>query len=289
MHCETFYWYSKDGTKISACSWTTDKQPVRAVIGIVHGLGEHRGCYEHVAAYFTSYGYAVMAFDQRGHGETEGKKMYTPSYEELLENVDILIKEMDTRYPDAPALLYSHSMGGNITLNYLIRYRPKVIGAIVASPWLKLMWRPPSLAMLWGIAREQLQPNYRYPGMNQRATSDPVMLQRYTQDPLRYGMITPTLFSCVHRAGRIALTQAHKLRTPILLMHGEADLITSAKASAKFADRADARYCTFHSWAGFRHELHTEKGRDQVMARTVAWMEEQLDQSSNQRDKRLEQ
>src|SRR5689334_23215189 len=105
-------WLCADGTKMFACEWTPEgHEPIKDVIGLVHGMGEHMGRYGHVADRLTAEGYAVIGFDQRGHGQTEGKRGHIPRYESLFEGIDNVIALADRIHKDLPLYLYGHSMG----------------------------------------------------------------------------------------------------------------------------------------------------------------------------------
>ena len=67
---EEFSWQTPDGLKLFAQLWQPKTAPVRAVIALVHGLGEHSARYQHVAQWLTENRYAVVAYDQRGHGRS---------------------------------------------------------------------------------------------------------------------------------------------------------------------------------------------------------------------------
>ncbi|QGG54936.1 lysophospholipase [Paenibacillus sp. FSL W8-1187] len=270
MSYEELSWKSRDGVSIYGCRWMPEGEPVAAV-GIVHGLGEHCGAYAHVASFFTERGFAVIAFDQRGHGRTEGRRGDCPGYDALLEPVERIVEDMQRRWPGLPRFLFCHSMGGNVALNFMLRRRPPLAGAVVAGPWLKLAPAPPPAKLLWGRLRERMQPGYRLVGANRRGTSDPDMQRRYDEDPLRHGRITLRTFAAVSQAGRWALSHAPELSVPLLLMHGGADRITSPRASRRFAQRAGER-CSYREWPGFRHELHAEAGRQEVLACAADWM-----------------
>ena len=55
------------------------------MVCLVHGLGEHSGRYAHLATALTGAGYALLAFDLRGHGQSGGPRGHAPFYEVLLE------------------------------------------------------------------------------------------------------------------------------------------------------------------------------------------------------------
>ena len=58
-----------DGLSFYAQGWEPDARP-KAVIALVHGLGEHVGRYSHVGKALTDAGYVLVGFDLRGHGKT---------------------------------------------------------------------------------------------------------------------------------------------------------------------------------------------------------------------------
>lgn len=68
-----FGWQTEDGLQLYAQGWQPDTEP-RGVICLVHGLGEHSGRYAHLAAFLNQAGYALLTFDLRGHGKSEGRR-----------------------------------------------------------------------------------------------------------------------------------------------------------------------------------------------------------------------
>jgi alpha-beta hydrolase superfamily lysophospholipase len=278
MSHKSLEWLCADGTRMYACEWCLDPaETAIAVIGIVHGMGEHTGRYTHVAKMLNAEGYAVLGFDQRGHGRTEGKRGHTPSYQALLEGVDLMLAEAQRRYPAIPVFLYGHSMGGNVTLNYLLRRQPRLAGAIVTGPWLKLAFKPPSLQAAVGRMIEWIYPKFtnHRPMVAENLTSDPAMIKRYVQDKLGHGQITAKFYFGVHRAGHWALAHADQLSVPLLLMHGGDDYVTSLVASKQFAEQAGSR-CTWVEWPGFKHEIHNEIGREKVFIVIRRWLNERI-------------
>jgi alpha-beta hydrolase superfamily lysophospholipase len=276
MNWEEFEWRCKDGTRMYACEWKPAGQP-KAVIGIVHGMGEHAVRYSHVAEMLNAEGYAVLTFDQRGHGRTEGKRGHVASYEELLEGVDLMVGEMGRRHPQLPLFLFGHSMGGNVTINYLLKRKPGLTGAIISGPWLKLAFQPSQLKVISARLIAWIVPKFTEsrPMQGDHLTSDPVMLKRYREDPLGHGSITARFFTSVRRAGLWALAYASELTVPTLLMHGGSDQVTSIQASRQFAEKA-GKLCEFMEWPGFKHELHNELKREEVFSVMRSWLRERI-------------
>lgn len=271
-------WTCKDGTRMYGCVWHPDNATaVKAVVGFVHGMGEHMGRYAHVAEMLNEAGYAVIGFDQRGHGRTEGKRGHAPTYEALLEGVGLLLEEAADRYQGLPVFLLAHSMGGNVALNYMLREQPGIKGAIVIGPWLKLAFKPPSLQVVLGRIIERIYPKYtnNRPMKAANLTTDPVMIARYLNDPLGHGQITAKFFFSMLRAGRWAIDNAAKLSVPTLIMHATEDRVTSPAASRQFAEQAGS-ICEWTGWDGFQHELLNEIRREEVFEVIRDWLADRL-------------
>ena len=84
---------AQDGTHLVVVDWPLSKGPVRGVVLIVHGLGEHAWRYDHVAERLNSWGFAVRAYDQFGHGESMGQRGALPSEDRLLSDLAEVVDE----------------------------------------------------------------------------------------------------------------------------------------------------------------------------------------------------
>ena len=98
MNHEEFGWLTDDGLKIYAQVWLPEDE-VRAVVCLVHGLGEHSGRYKQLPIDLNDSGFVLIGYDQRGHGKSEGKRGHTPSYEAYLSDITKLLQESAKRFP----------------------------------------------------------------------------------------------------------------------------------------------------------------------------------------------
>lgn len=273
-----------DGQRLFACEWRADTDaPRRGVVCIVHGMGEHSGRYGHIAAAFAAAGYAVLAHDQRGHGRTAGKRGHTPSYEALLDDVGLLLRLAEQRYPGLPRFLYGHSMGGNVVLGFVLRKQPPLAGVIATSPWLKLAFAPPPAKVR--LARIM---NRLWPSFSDSAGLNPADLYRpaeataaYRSDPYVHDAISVRFFTALHAAGLWSLAHADRLTIPLLLMHGTADRICSFEASSQFAEAAPRELRTFRTWEDGYHELHNEPFQQEVIKSIISWTNERLERTTS--------
>ncbi|MCS6844193.1 MAG: lysophospholipase [Caldilineales bacterium] len=268
-------WRSADGLLLVGRCWEPDDQP-KAVVCLVHGLGEHCGRYAHVAAALNNAGYAVLACDKRGHGRSEGKRGYVPSYDALMDDIGLLLEQAAQRFPGKPRFLYGHSLGGNEVLNYALRRRPDVVGVVSTSPGLRPGFKPPALQLAAGRLMNRLWPAFTMPnGLEMDALCrDPAVIAAYQADPLNHDRLSARLGIGLLEAGEWAIAHAAEFPVPLLLMHGTGDRLTSPQASVEFASRAPR--CTLQLWEGLYHETHNDPEKDQVIAFMVRWLDEHV-------------
>ncbi|MEH0156629.1 lysophospholipase [Limibacter armeniacum] len=271
-----FSWETKDKVVLEGKGWMPDNQQPKAIICMVHGFGEHIGRYEHVAKFFNTHGYGFIGYDLRGHGKSGGKRGVVPSYDSLMENITEFLALVHSKFEGIPIILYGHSMGGNLVTVYTLRERPSIVKAvIVTSPWLRLTNTPAKPVVMVGKVIGNLLPSFTLPTklVPEDLSSDLTVGRKYQDDPLVHGKISSMLFSGVNDAGQWALLNANLLKHPLLLMHGNADNITSHKASEEFIRNAPSDLVTYKSWNGMRHELHNEMVKDKVLEEELQFIQ----------------
>jgi len=260
-----------DGLGLFAREWC----PEEAVLGVVcvfHGLGEHGGQYEEVAKALADQCVALIAIDQRGHGRSGGQRGHTPSYGALLDDVDALLAGAAERHPDVPRFLYGQSLGGNLVLNHAIRRQPDVAGVVATGPWLRLTNDLVWYKRLLGTILEPIWPTLTFSTSNDREEIlEEVGLRRNAE--LFHNLISLRLLMRTRQAGIWAERHAGLLRTPALLIHGEADPVTDPHASLEFARRAGPR-CRAIFLPGVGHNAHEED--DSTIPTIVDWVAERL-------------
>jgi len=271
-------WTSTDGMPLVGRCWEPTGEP-RAVVCLVHGLGEHCGRYAHVAAALNDAGYAVLACDQRGHGRSGGKRGFTPSYEALMNDIGLLLGQAEQRFPGKPRFLYGHSLGGNEVINYALRRRPDLAGVVSASPGLRTAFKPPALQLATGRLMNRLWPAFTMSnGLELAALSrDPAVIAAYQADPLVHDRLSARLGMGLLESGEWAIAHAAEFPLPLLLMHGTADRLTSHQASQQFAAKAPT--CTLKLWEGLYHETHNEPEKGEVIGFVVGWLTSQAQTS----------
>jgi len=249
------------------------ERETEAVVCIVHGMGEHGGRYRHVAEAFRQEGIAAYAIDQRGHGNTSGKRGHASSVQQLANDAADLIKWAALQHPGLPVFLYGHSMGGNVALSCALRLQPPICGLILSSPWLRLAFDPPGYKVAVGRAIGTVWPSLTMQTGLKGGTlyRNEDLRDRDREDGLLHNRISAGLYFSLLAEGDRSLRTAGELSVPLLLLHGTADAVTSYAASKELASRL-GEACTFVSREGGYHELHNDIGAQEVLAMTAAWI-----------------
>lgn len=263
-----------DGQTFFAQGWEP-AGALRAVVCLIHGLGEHSGRYAHVAGALNAAGYAVLTFDLRGHGRTAGLRGHIPHYELAMDDIGRLLAEAARRYAGIPRFLYGHSLGGALVLNYMLRRRPDLAGVVVTSPGLRPGVVPPAWKTTVGRIMYRLWPTFIMDnGLDmQNLARDPAVLQACAADPLNHSHLSARLGIDILDAGAWALAHAAEFPpVPLLLMQGTADHLVSPEATQAFAAQVPGE-CTLKLWEGFYHETHNEPERAEVLSYVIAWLD----------------
>ncbi len=272
-------WTDQQGLKFYSKGWEPDRKP-KAVVALVHGLGEHIGRYANLGQAFSNAGYAVMGFDLRGHGQSGGLRGHTPSVDAYLQDIDLLLEHVHARYPGLPTFLYGHSLGGILVLNYGLRRKPDLSGVVVTGAALHsaLESQPVKVMMakvLGAIAPTTLIPS----GLVTSALSrDPAVEPAYLSDPLVHDRVSLGFGKVMIAVTKWTLEHASEFPLPLLLMQGTEDQIALPSSSKEFAAALGGK-AKLVLWDHLYHELHNEPEKAQVLQTAIDWMDERLKQA----------
>lgn len=267
------------GNNLSGLYWQAEN-PIATII-LVHGFGEHISRYDHVAQQFVKENISVIGVDLIGHGNSTGKRGHVNSIKDYFGCIDSMVNHVRQEDKKLPLILYGHSMGGNLALNYLISNEERKFCCVLAtSPWLKLAIEPSTTQLFLAKTMNKI-----YPSLQQTAALDfkdissVVEVQNdYANDPLNHDKISVRLFNEIYKNGLLAIEKAATIKIPVLIAHGDADAITSPVGSDEFA--TNCPQALLKIWPGLRHETHNEHNKAEVIVFYVNWVKEKL---ANQR------
>ncbi len=270
-HFETS-WQSADGLKIYAQGWepdigsNNDQSPVKGVVCLIHGIGEHTSRFAHVAEYLVREGYVLFGSDWRGHGKSEGQRGHIPSIEAVLKDIDVVIAEAKQRYPRKPLFLYGQSLGAIMVLYYGLQRKPDIKGIIASSPALHTSLDEQPLKIMAAKVLGSIVPRMSlHSGVSPFLMSrDNDVVRHYIHDPMVHYRITLGFGKIMIGVRKWVLENAAAFPLPLLLMHGKDDLLAYPSGSTQFAASINEK-CKLVLWENAFHELHNEPEKSEVL------------------------
>jgi alpha-beta hydrolase superfamily lysophospholipase len=131
---------SPTGASLNLLSTLAASAP-RGVVQINHGLAEHAARYDRFAGVLAARGFHVYAHDHRGHGGTTAPDAPAGSFAgpgepaggggKVIADVLAVHDEIARRHPRLPVVLFGHSMGGLIGMNFVHRHATRIAAAAI--------------------------------------------------------------------------------------------------------------------------------------------------------------
>jgi acylglycerol lipase len=270
---ETRVFAGAGGTKIFAQSWRPAAEP-RGALVIHHGLKSHGTHYTELATRLAQQGFAVHALDMRGHGRSAGARATLDSFDDLMDDLDTVVRGAIAESRGRPVFVAGHSVGGAVVTLYALERKPRIAGIVLLAPALRVD-RLPIEAAATPIAAA-LSPNAGVVDVpNEFFCRDPAMLAAMYADPLIYQEPGParTAATLLEAWGRI-WAAADSLDIPVLGLHGTADRATDPRGTAELVRRARVKDRELLLYRGLFHDLVREPEREQVMGDVEMWLVE---------------
>lgn len=267
---------------IRGYSWEVDDPD--KVICIVHGIGEYGGRFDRVAERFRADNMAVFALDLRGHGESVGKKGDCAPRSKVLDDVSALIEYAQDKHPDKKLVLYGHSMGGNIVLDYRGRGMLNDVpsGYIISAPWVRLVRKVPAPLYKMIKLLSGLVPSLTIGSeVNENDLGHPESVKPYKANPMVHNRISIQCAVDGFDTGLAledgsAVDNRRAADIPTLIMHGSEDRICDIEGTRRIARRLEdiGDNIEFVEWNGLYHEIHNGSDKsngDEVIEKMVTW------------------
>lgn len=273
MHAHISSFTNVEGMKLYA-EWWTPCNPT-AVLVVVHGISEHSGRYGPMIEHFVRRGFAVAIYDQRGHGKSEGERGVIKSVQDFVSDLGEFIEVTKARYPDLPCFLVGHSFGGQISINYTVRYAKGLAGLLLSSPNIKLKMKIPAWKR-WCI--DQIYK--RAPEYQLKHEIDPKWLshdqgvvRRYAEDPRIVKRISLHGAREVFRNQEVIMAFASRIHVPCFFMHAGDDRICCPTGTEQFFRRVPVAQKSLRIYEGMYHELFNETARQTVFRDMEQWID----------------
>ena len=268
-----------DGLDLAWRAWLADEP--KGIIVLVHGLAEHGNRHAATALFLADAGWHVYSVDLRAHGFSpdppRSKRVHVDRFTDYFLDVDAVRELAESKHPGLPVLIFGHSMGGLISLSYVLEKPRHVAGAVISSPALATHpdFQPPALLkMLVGLL-SKLAPRLRFATNlpSDAVSRDESVVRDYENDPLVTDKVSARWFDEVEKAMQAVFENAPKLERPVLLMQSGADGLVDPAAAERWAALAPQNQAELVIWPGLFHEMFNEPEKERVRNKTLAWLD----------------
>ena len=287
-----FSFTSSDGLRIACARWDS-RGPVRGVIQIAHGMGEHMGRYAETIEALVSAGLTVYGNDHRGHGRTAPDNTHLGDFGDggfdlLVEDMGRLSRIARAENPGQPFVLLGHSLGSFAAQQYVLDDSQEIDGlALSGSGALDGLARQASSAPAGSnVLNEHFEPA-RTPF--DWLSRDQAVVDGFINDPLCFAQLQPASFaSFLSAAPRLSdPTSLRGIRDDLALylFSGSEDPVGQQLDGVELLIRRYEKaglYDVMHDfYQGGRHEMLNEINREEVRERLLDWISSILERPSD--------
>jgi len=265
------------GTRLFWQSWSAGDNP-RGVLCLVHGFGEHSGRYRYLVERLCDAGIAVFAYDLRGHGKSEGRRGHVVSMADFRGDLSAFLALVGGQRPGIPRFIFGHSMGSLVVLDFVLRNPHGLAGTVISGAGLEpagvatpaVVFLARMLAVVWPVFP------LRLPVDVTGLTRDKSEIDAYVHDPLIHNISTTRMARELLDATEWIKAHSGDLRTPILMLHGEADKVNLPAGSRNFMARVTVPDKQLLLYPGALHELHNDLDKDKELTDLIRWLHQHI-------------
>ena len=266
-----------DGLQLFTRTWQPD-EPAKGALLLVHGINEHSGRYEYMASHLVAHGIAVYSYDHRGHGQSAGPRVYVDSFDEYVDDLAIVFRNIRVQTGELPLFLLGHSLGGLIASLFVVNHRPELHALILSSPALQIPSDVSPLAQKIVGVINRVAPRLIMGKLEiDHISRVEAVREAYLADPLTNNKgIRARVGYEVLKATRHVRQHPEAFTMPLYLFHGTADRITDPNGSKWLYDEAPSADKSLRLFDGLYHETMNEPERDEVLTELSDWITERV-------------
>ena len=208
---------------------------------------------------------ALYFMDYRGHGRSEGRHGDTKDFQFYIDDLKEFIAHLRQKYPEKPFFLVGESMGGIVSLNYLVQNPDTIDGAIEFAPGVRFRLRSFSIkdaikvigyffSYITGPGRRVI----KMKGREAFGVRDETH-QRYDfENPYHHAKVSPRYLLQLNKFAKKAYFSGEKVTCPIIIFQGTADKAVSPEGVQTYFQTLGSTDKELHMVPKSYHVLFTD-------------------------------
>lgn len=268
---ETGNFSGRDGLRLF---WRAYPAEGRIPVVVVHGFAEHSGRYNEILQELHQKGYGALAFDLRGHGNSDGKRGFINRFDDYVDDLNAAIAFSLQRFKADKVIILAHSMGALVATQLAHRGSEKILGMVLSSPLFGIKIEVPRWKKEFGSLMSKYWPSFSLPNKINPSllTHDKLKAEAYSSDPLIFRHVCARWFEEIGRVTAQSDGKADRFDTPFLLQLSDEDHIVSYAKSCEWYQNTSNVDKELIIYKGFFHEIYNERERQKPIGDFLAWM-----------------
>ncbi|MBX3381104.1 MAG: bifunctional alpha/beta hydrolase/class I SAM-dependent methyltransferase, partial [Phycisphaeraceae bacterium] len=268
-----------DGTEIFYRAWQPETPAKRALL-LFHRGHEHSARWQETVEGLQIESCAIFAWDQRGHGHSEGKRGHAPNLAAVVKDADVFARHLGAMHGvklEETAVI-AHSVGAVVATAWVHDYAPPVRALVLGAPAFRVRLYVPLAVPMLRFKQKMLGPGIVKSYVKAKMlTHDAEQARAYQGDPLIFREIAVNILLDLQDTSTRLLDDAGAITTPTLIVGAGSDWVVTLKAQREFYRKLGSRIKQFDVFPGMFHAIFHERGREKVVERIRTFVNEAFD------------
>ena len=265
------FWIKSFDNTCLKCAKNLVESP-KATILILHGLAEHYKRYDYVANKFVSNNFNVYRYDQRGHGDSDGKRGYVDNTHTFVKDLKVVIDLVKEENPNLPIFILGQGIGGHIMSIFGGQYDNLVNGMIFCSPLIC------DFGNFTTCNSDEYDSDFDFVSVGNihNLSHDYDFIQSYDDDELILKQVTVGVYHSLKKSCSHILEYLYKFKYPCLILHGSMDSIIDCEDSRFLFNNIISTDKEIRILKCLYHKLLEELIKDDIIFDIIKWIEKRI-------------
>jgi alpha-beta hydrolase superfamily lysophospholipase len=265
----------RDGVQVHCLVWLPAEPAPAAIVVFLHGIASHGAWFSETASWLASRGVGVYAPDRRGSGQSGGRRGHARRYEEVLADVEEIVRVARSEHEGRPVFVAASSWSAKLAVVYASARGP-LDGLVLLGPGLLPTVNLSVARRAWVLLGHVVAPTSQVaiPLSPELYTANEEYRRYIRSDPLRLNSATTRFFWETARLDRRRRQATARLQLPVLMLQGDADAMMDVAGTRRWLAEVPSADVTCQGYPGAGHTLdfEPETNRGRYRADLLRWI-----------------